>query len=203
MNSARRACRRMAWIVVGSLATLNAADVTPAVIPSLIMRQQVVAAIARDLRLNATVVAQKLEMLTPVQQVPVTLRVLSVKRDFAPSTWLLRLGCNPESRCLPFAALLHDTVLEPSNWRDLPPGQPSIELDPAERKAHKRKAPAVSKGENVNVIEEFAQVKLTMKAVSIDSGDVGDSIRIRNPSSHRMVRATVVGAGTAWVQVER
>lgn len=203
MNSARRACRCMAWILVGSLATLNAADVIPAGRPSLTMRQQVVAAVARDLRLDPTVVAQKLEMLTPVQQAAVTVRVLAVKRDFAPRTWLLRLGCNPESRCLPFAALLHDTVLEPANWRDLPPGQSSIELDPAVRKAHKPGAPVVRKGETVSVIEEFAQVKLTMKAVSIDSGEVGDSIRIRNASSHRVVKATVVGAGTAWVQVER
>ena len=203
MNSARRACRCMAWIAVGSLATLNAADVIPAVQPSLTMRQQVVAAVARDLRLDPGVVAQNLEMLTPVQQVPVPLRVRSVKRDFAPSTWLLRLDCNPESRCLPFAALLHATVLDPSNWRDLPPARSSVELDPAQHRFREPVAPVVRKGENVNVIEEFAQVKLTMKAVSIDSGEVGDSIRVRNASSHRVVKATVIGAGTARVQVER
>jgi len=202
MSLARKSAIFLTWFLISMGAMGNATDPIPAQRSAESTRQQVESVVGRDLRLDAGLVSQKLEMLMPVEHLTMYLRVLSVKRDFAPNSWLLRLGCG-DSHCMAFAALLHDTVLTASNWRDLPPERPSLELDSAKHRLNPPVAPVVHKGDNVSVIEEFAQVKLLMKAVSLDSGEVGDTIRVRNASSHRVVKATVVAAGRAWVQAER
>jgi len=198
VNFVHQAVVTCGLLLIAALA--NAQDVSYAQPPSRTPLEQLALVVGRDLRLDPVLVSHKLEPLVRVEQVQFDLRVESVKREFR-NTWLLRLGCTAPPHCMSFAAVLHDVELDSSSWREMPLGPPTIEG--AERQQKKHGPVVVHKGAKVDVVHQFGNVKLVLKAVSLEAGGVGDRVRVRHASSHHVLTATVVGPGTLWVGEER
>jgi hypothetical protein len=56
---------------------------------------------------------------------------------------------------------------------------------------------AVRRGQSIMLIYEVGGVSLTTRAQAMEDGAVGQSVRLTNPSSNRVVIATVTGPGAA------
>ncbi|MFH1675887.1 MAG: flagellar basal body P-ring formation chaperone FlgA [bacterium] len=59
----------------------------------------------------------------------------------------------------------------------------------------------VSRGDKVTVIIAFGDVAITLTGTAIDSGSLGDEIRIRNPDSGKIITATVTGESKAEIKI--
>jgi flagella basal body P-ring formation protein FlgA len=59
--------------------------------------------------------------------------------------------------------------------------------------------PLVQKGSAVFIIAESAQLKISVRGEALEHGDQGETIRVRNTSSRREVRAVVVDRKTVKV----
>lgn len=203
MASARSVANCMAWLIVGLCASMPAAELPrPTALPTG-PRQQVVLAVARDLNLDPGLVEKQLQLLAPPHEVPSDIRVVSAKRDLFRSRWLIRLGCRRSQNVLPFDVVLNapelDLAVSARRWVAVSGG--TSEKLPVTGRSELHNAAVVHKGEKVEMVEEFGQVKLVAKAVSLDAGAVGDRVRVRNASSHRLVMATVAGPKMVGVGV--
>ena len=117
-----------------------------------------------------------------------------------PGTWLLRLDCSSRRDCLPFHAVLSTAAAglasQADEWTSavqaLAPGSRRQPGPSAVLLAHS--------GERVSLVEELAGMRLQVKVVCLQSGGLGDRIRVQNPTTHRVLLATV--AGKELVRVE-
>ena len=55
-------------------------------------------------------------------------------------------------------------------------------------------------GDHVQLVEELAGLRLQVKVVCLQSGALGERIRVQNPATHRVLLATI--AGKDLVRVE-
>ena len=198
MGSVRTVANCAAWLVVGLCVSLPAADIPHAAIPPAGRRQQVVLAVARDLNLDPRLVEEKLQLLSLPHELPSETRVVSAKRDLFRGGWLIRLDSRPSQSALPF-----DVVLNAPEIDLAASARPSVAVSAGtlDKAAAPHDAAVVHKGEKVELVEEFGPVKLVARAVCLDAGAVGDRVRVRNTSSHRIVTATVAGPKLVGVGV--
>ncbi|HEX9746141.1 MAG TPA: flagellar basal body P-ring formation chaperone FlgA [bacterium] len=59
----------------------------------------------------------------------------------------------------------------------------------------------VERGESVIVFIQLGAASITMQGIALDSGAVGDEIRVRNPDSDAIITATVTGESRAEVKI--
>jgi len=168
------------------------------------VRRQAAAAVARGL--GADVSPEQIEadlrlLGSPSLPSGSTLHLVSAKAGFAPGSWLLRLDCSSRRDCLPFYAVLGPgdaNVANPQDgkrsWAGLrgtlrPPGRPGPQT-----------APVARSGDRVSLVEELSGMRLQVRAVCLQSGGLGDRIRVQNLATHRVLLATI--AGKDLVRVE-
>ena len=162
----------------------------------------------RDLRLDSTAdsntVEKSLHVLAPFMSLPegTRVRVVSVRSGAVPGTWLLRLQCDLRRDCLPFDAILRVAELSGSSL-DNPD---SIFARLASRVSQAGKpvsggAPLARRGDPVELVEEVGSMRLRAKGICLESGGLGERIRVQTGAAHRILLATVVGQGL--VQVEQ
>lgn len=169
------------------------------------VQQQAAAAVARGLRIDAEPgrIERNLQLLGSPPSLPSgsTLHLVSARAGFAPGTWLLRLDCSSRRDCLPFHAVLRATDISvhlPQVSKAISPG-----LTVAPKPHSQRGSPAVPlarSGDRVNLVEELSGMRLKVKAVCLQSGGLGDRIRVQNLATHRVLLATI--AGKDLVRVE-
>ncbi|MGB8885558.1 MAG: flagella basal body P-ring formation protein FlgA [Candidatus Korobacteraceae bacterium] len=164
------------------------------------LRQQVAAAIARDLGVSRKAAETDLVLLATMPTLPPgeQLHVVSVKPGFTPGTWFLKLDCSARPDCLPFAALLRSDDLDLSGGRR----QGRSGLTPAVRPRRILLAAdaMVVRGERAELVEQLASMRLMVPAICLESGALGDRIRVRNLATRRVLSAAVVGKGQLRVE---
>lgn len=198
MQDWRNVVRVIFTLTLLAIAAVDAGYASP---PAPDLHQQVAMTVGRDLRLDSGLIGPRLQVLTalPALTSDAGLHVVTVKREFAANTWLIRLGCTSARQCLPFDALLRAPKLSLTG--------PPIALGARQgeiRLVNKRTANASAlahSGEQVELVEELSGMRLRARAVCLQSGAMGDRIRVRNVSSHRVLTVTV--AGQKLVRVEQ
>ncbi|HLY65451.1 MAG TPA: flagella basal body P-ring formation protein FlgA [Chloroflexota bacterium] len=161
------------------------------------LRQEVAAVVGRDLKIGfpAVKLETQLQLLTPLSALPAEagLRVTSTRAGFSRDTWLLRLACRSTRECLPFYALLR-----------CPECQDVDGLRRAASAASAREHPATltRTGEHVEIVEQLSGLRMKTRAVCLQSGGLGERVRVRNESSQRVLTAIVIGPKLLAVEPE-
>ncbi len=187
-------------IFTGLAALASMASALPKPSP---IQQQAAEAVVRDMRLESesSLVERNLEVLAPFTSLPAgaALHVVSARTFFAAGTWMLRLDCASRLDCLPFDAVLRIPEGELLSQPDRGPATaklPSI----LRRDRQLNPAALARRGDQVELIEELPGVRLRAKVVCLDSGALGERIRVQNRTTHRVVMATVAGAELVRVE---
>jgi len=199
MEGTKHLARQMARFAAALAVLLPAAWASPTSSP---LRQQVAAAVVRDLKLDSTsaLVEPKLDVLAPFASLPegAALRVVSARSGFAGS-WLLQLDCASRRDCLPFHVVLH---LPASERPALSGGAAPPRLLQASTPGKRPTAAAlVHRGEQVVLVEELSGMRLRAPAICLEAGGLGDRVRVQNRDTRRNLLATVIDGHT--VRVER
>ena len=190
------------WLLVFALA---AGPCAPAQTQATTLQQKAAAAVARGLgiAIGPEQIERNLKLLGSPGSLPAgaSLHLVSAKPGLSPGTWLLRLDCVWRPDCLPFHAVLRTSDI---SVPIAPGGQlvsPGLTVGP---KSHNRPGPSVAllarSGDRVNLVEELSGMRLRVKAVCLQSGELGDRIRVQNLATHRILLATI--AGKDLVRVE-
>jgi hypothetical protein len=165
------------------------------------LQQQAAEAVVRDMRLQSesSLVERNLEVLAPFTALPAgaALHVVSARASFAAGTWMLRLDCASRRDCLPFHAVLRmppgDRLVQPdgapvtAKLLNITAGRPAIATALARR------------GDQADLVEELPGLRLRAKVLCLESGGLGDRIRVENRATHRVLLATVAGQGLVRV----
>ncbi len=85
-----------------------------------------------------------------------------------------------------------DTLAGQEATRSIGPNQPV-------RASYLRRPQLVKKGSIVTILLQRGQMRLTAQGKSLDNGGKGDTIRIKNNHTKRIIEGEIVGAGTARV----
>lgn len=169
------------------------------------LQREVAAALARELRANVDEGASELRILAPPgMSLPAhaKLHVISVHPGFSPGSWLVRMDCSARIDCLPFHVVLHSAALDASELADAgrmraSAGRPVPGSTDSWRQVS---SPLARSGDHMLLVEERPGMRLQAKVVCLQSGALGDAIRVRNLATHRVLLATVTGK--AEVRVE-
>ena len=171
------------------------------------LQRKVAAAVARDLQsgLISESSGSNLQVLSPPLSVPAgaELRVTSVRAGYSPGSWLLRMDCSSRRDCLPFHVVLHSpaanlpegfvagltTSASGQNQGSRPRAQPK-----------QLRSPVARSGDHVLLVEERSGLRLKVTAVCLESGGLGDEIRVRNLATQRVLLATVEGKDLVRVE---
>jgi hypothetical protein len=196
-----RLARSLLVVVAGWLTLAQIVSALPNPSP---IQQQAAEAVVRDMRLESqsSLVERNLEVLAPFTSLPAgaALHVVSARAGFAAGTWMLRLDCASRRDCLPFHAVLRMPEAGSLPLHQLEPVAAKL---PTIIQRDRQAGPAAlaHRGAQVELIEELPGVRLRAKVVCLDSGGMGDRIRVQNLTTHRVLIATV--AGPELVRVER
>ena len=153
------------------------------------LQTRVARAVTRDLGISLQAASPNLvlQILGPEVRVPheARLQVTSVHAVAQADDWLLRLECGSRLECLPFEVLLRTRGQPPST----PPGIPAMSAPAVP--VNDIPAPLVRAGQRVRLAEEVSGMRLSVTAVCLQAGGIGQRIRVRNLSSGRVVLARV------------
>ena len=169
------------------------------------LQHEVAVALTRDLQTNVEERTSELRILAPpgiVLPAQAKLHVVSVRSGFSPGSWLVRMDCSARVDCLPFHVVLHSTALDANELASA--GRISASArrpvtGPTDR-WRQGSSPIARSGDRMLLIEERPGMRLEARVVCLESGALGDAIRVRNLSTHRVLLATVTGK--AEVRVE-
>lgn len=192
------AWRRQNLLVLAALAVMaQMAWALPSPSP---IQQQAAEAVVRDMRLGSgsTLVGQNLEVLAPFTSLPAgaAVHVVSARPGFSAGTWMLRLDCASRRDCLPFHAVLR---MPESDRLVRPDGDPGAKLPSIQRGRQSGLSTVARRGTQMELVEELPGVRLRATVVCLESGGLGDRIRVENRTSHRVLLATVAGPGVVKV----
>ena len=148
-------------------------------------------AVARALNLDLSDSDNQLEVLRVPLPGAARIRVVSVKPTPGQRSVLVRLSCERASDCLPFYAVVRGERLPSLLQRG--------SVAPA-RSARPATTPLHS-GDRVEVVEELSGLRLHTRGVCLQAGSVGDRIRVRTVTNHRVLLATI--ATPSLVKVDR
>lgn len=169
------------------------------------LRQRVTAAIAADVTSagRERPMIGELEILPRGLQLPehAKLRAVSSQPGFEPETWLIRMDCIERRDCLPFHVLVHSAAREFARLDNRTAPSSASSFDHRSAKLHGNDPLALAhSGDHVVVVQELPGMRLQARAVCLQSGRLGDTILVRNLTSHRVLLATI--AGKTEVRVE-
>jgi hypothetical protein len=167
------------------------------------VQRQAAAAVARGLHINPEPgkIERNLQLLGSPLFLPAgsSLYLVSASKGFTQGTWLLRLDCSSRRDCLPFHALLRiaDLGVEPQPHQSMPelPGAPNPHSTPGASAGL-----LIRSGDRVDLVEQLSGLRLQIKVICLQSGALGERVRVQNPASHRVLLATI--AGKDLVRVE-
>jgi hypothetical protein len=181
--SLRDCIRQASWALLIWPAMIAVSMNAYALAPASPLKEQVATVLGHDLGVSPAALENNLRVLAPFASLPLeaALHVVSIRRDFAPGMWIVRLDCTSRHDCLPFVALLRSEAKPPAmgSW-------PMVKATPGV-------ASVVHGGDHVEVVAEGPGIKLRATGVCLDSGGLGQRIRVRNSSTHRVLVATVAG----------
>jgi flagellar basal body P-ring formation chaperone FlgA len=148
-------------------------------------------AVARSVNLSASRPGGALKLLR--SPLPPNTRVHVVSRQSAPGSRsvLLRLACDDSRDCLPFYAVIEGTT-HASAAQAVSFARPSFA--PAAK-------PLLRLGDRVEIVEQLSGLHLRARGVCLQPGSIGNRIRVRTLTTHRVLLATV--AAPALVKVEQ
>jgi len=191
--------RRLRGVLLLLVFTGRAIAVAAGGAPDREPRQQVALCIARYLEADPATIAMRLEILNPLRVFPPNagVHVVSARQEFVVGDWLLRIDCSSPQLCLPFVAILHAQGVDLGGlqWQR----SSTIDESPSLRANGKQRQVAQS-GEVVELVGEFAGISLRTRAVCLESGAMGQKIRVRNLASHRVLTAAVAGPGVVRLE---
>jgi hypothetical protein len=191
------------WAVLGFGMAVAAAPIAWALPHPSPIQQQTAAAVVRDLQIEgeSSDLEPRLQVLAPFTALPAgaSIHVVSARAAFVRGSWLLRLDCDSRRDCLPFDAVLRlpeaaGRMLEKKNLGTRTVHAPQMPLS-----GRQRVTPLARRGDRVELVEESGGVRMRTGAVCLDSGALGDRIRVQNRMTHRIVLATVAGENLARV----
>lgn len=162
------------------------------------LQAQVARAVAHDLGIEVPGSSARLELqiLGPEVRLPgqARLHVEAVHDLPGGGVYLLRMECGSRLECLPFEVVLRShgdetgsTLVSPAKSSPVSSG-------------NRATAPLVRAGQRVQLAEEVSGMRLSAVAVCLQSGGIGQRIRVRNVSSGRVVLARVRAAGQVAVE---
>jgi len=172
-----------------------------------VLRQKIAAAVARDLQPGRVGESPEdnFQVLAPTLAIPSgsELHVTSVRPGYSPGSWLLRMDCSSRRDCLPFhvvlrspgANLLEGSVAGPTGSA-LGQNQPNW----PKAKPKQLRSPVARSGDHVLLVEERSGMRLKVTAVCLESGGLGDEIRVQNLATRRVLLATVAGKNLVRVE---
>jgi hypothetical protein len=192
---------------LGQITMCSAAE-RPALAPvsASALQQKVAAAIARDLQSDTAdaTTGSSLQVLAPSLSVPPDseLHVVSVRAGYSPGSWLLRMDCSSRRDCLPFHVVLYSPATSVRNPRygNIVKALPQANDHTFAIKPSLSRPPLTRSGDHVLLVEERPGMRLRVTAVCLESGTLGDEIRVRNLATHRVLMATI--ASKDQVRVE-
>ena len=171
---------------------------SPAPAPERSLRAEVAQSVARYMGVEgeSNRIAGDLQLLSVPLSGPATFHVVSAKPGLIPHSWFLRLECTSRHECLPFEVMLRTAdagVIERLSSRSRHPAILSAS-------SPQRAAALARSGERVTLVEELSGMRLTVKAVCLEAGGLGDRIRVRNLATRRVLLATVAAKGEVRVE---
>ena len=124
---------------------------------------------------------------------PANIRIhaLSVQPAPGSGTVLVRLACDDSRDCLPFYAVMEGTK------SPLPVPPASLERVSSVPAAK----PLLRAGDRVDIVEQLSGMNLRSRGVCLQAGSIGNAIRVRTLTNHRVLVATVEAPN--MVKVER
>lgn len=157
---------------------------------------RVFVAIARDAGVEVQS-GWKLSFLAPWLRVPAQSSVHLRRVGLAgQDAVFLRFECGSRQECLPFQALLQGAGVEASFSNALV-GQSGrhghVVNSPA--MGNRGTQPAVRAGQHLRMTEELSGMRLSVPVISLQTGSVGQKIRVRNAATHKVVVARVLEEG--------
>jgi flagella basal body P-ring formation protein FlgA len=169
------------------------------------LERRVAEATFHDLHLDSEVPATIQILASPNLSLPaqVKLHVVSVGRGFSPGSRLVRLDCSTRSDCLPFHVVLRSAALERSDLTGtgrMSEASTRRSLQKDAKSLGQFPPPLARSGDRMLLVEQRPGMRLQAKVVCLQSGALGDAIRVRNLATHRVLLATVTGK--AEVRVE-
>lgn len=184
----------LSWFVIGSPATAQVET------PSL--QQKVAEAVARDLQLTVGDQASQMQILAPAtMSLPerARLHVVSVRSGFSPESWLVRVDCTDRADCLPFHVILHSASPQARN-RAGDQSSAAVPLRNSLVRVRQLRAPLARSGDYMFLVEQRPGMRLQARVVCLESGALGDAIRVRNLATHRVLLATIAGKNEVRVE---
>ncbi len=170
--------------------------------PTSSLQRKVAAAVARDLQFGGEQQDTHLQILAPAaMSVPAhaQLHVVSVRTGFSPGSWLVRMDCAARSDCLPFHVVLRSTGPEVRN----PVGDPlsaAVQSRNLPAGVKQVRVPLAHSGDRMLLVEERPGLRLQARVVCLESGALGDAIRVRNLATHRVLLATIASKDEVRVE---
>ena len=170
--------------------------------PASSLQSKVAVAVARDLQFNSDQQGGQLQILAPpAMSLPAgaKLHVVSVRGGFSPGSWLVRMACTARSDCLPFHVMLRSTGPEVRN----PVGDPlsaAVQSRNLTAGVKQVRVPLAHSGDHMLLVEERPGLRLQARVVCLESGALGDAIRVRNLATHRVLLATIAGKDEVRVE---
>ena len=167
------------------------------------LEQKVAAAVARDVGLSDENLARHVQVLDRSLSLPAgaELHVTAVRPGYSPGSWRLRIDCSSRRDCLPFHAVLHSPTA--SLRSDSAAGLAAPMASQPGRSTGKPKQlqpPLTHSGDHVLLVEERSGMRLQVTVVCLQSGGLGDEIRVQNPATRRILLATVAGKNLVRVE---
>ncbi len=167
------------------------------------LRGKVAEAVARDLQFTFDDQASQLQILAPATlSLPTRakLHVVSVRTGFSPESRLVRMDCADRGDCLPFHVMLRWASPQVRNGAGgdrssvpVQPGNSSLQARPV-------RVPLARSGDRMLLVEERPGMRLQARVVCLESGALGDAIRVRNLATHRVLLATIAGKDEVRVE---
>ncbi len=163
------------------------------------LQRRVAEAVVRDLHFDGEDPASQLQILAPpTMSLPaqVKLHVVSVRPGFSPESWLVRIGCAARRDCMPFHVLLRRNPLDEDRV--------SATVERSGQKSATRPTqvspPLARSGDRMLLVEERPGMRLQARVVCLESGALGDAIRVRNLATHRVLLATIASKDEVRVE---
>lgn len=148
--------------------------------------------------------SRKLLMLTPGLSLDAWLefRVAKIQAASQPGWHLVQMECAPRSGCLPFNVLVPPDVSLPevSSRGYVPEAKTGAGVPGLTRRLLMAQPPAAHRGDRVALVEQRSGMRLETPAVCLQAGSEGQTIRVRNLTTKRVVLAKVLDRKTVSVE---
>ncbi len=170
------------------------------------LERKVAAAVARDVECSSggETSAAHLQILDRSLSLPLAseLHVVSMRPGLSPGSWLLRMQCASPRQCLPFHVTLDSpTARLRDRSANLTDSVTAIVRSRAwAGKPDRHSSPLARSGDHLLLVEERSGMRLKVTVLCLQSGDLGDEIRVQNLDTRRVLRATVAGKNLVKVE---